>query len=356
MKLEEFLQYPYFAKYKEEMKKYEKEFIDEGCELFLFQTYTEHLNAEKHTQEISNKYGKVVINNKIDGFIKNISKISEKYVIFIYPEDYSHKFLMCQEIAKRSKRLYVLNNIFDEDDTINWIACFDKNDIMNIGMMSYLVYSSSISYPGDNYGGYKLFGRGLMFYAQCLQYDGKALTPVGYNYLAHFQGNQVRRDQNPYVILESRKIIKMLLRRGYFENEYEIFVNLYQALLPFLHSIYLNAVNIIKESEISWKNLINELQSKLISEGVIISKWKHEQSLFMLIRKIYTDALFQYRSKWLEPQNLDIYIPSLNLGIEYQGIQHYESVDFFGGENALVHRKELDERMRNLCKKTELSY
>ena len=113
----------------------------------------------------------------------------------------------------------------------------------------------------------------------------------------------------------------------------------------------MNAVNIIKESEISWKNLINELQSKLISEGVIISKWKYEQSLFMLIRKIYTDALFQYRPKWLEPQNLDIYIPSLNLGIEYQGIQHYESVDFFGGENALVHRKELDERKRNLCKK-----
>lgn len=85
----------------------------------MFQTYTEHLNAEKHTQEISNKYGKVVINTKIDGFIENISKISEKYVIFIYPEDYSYKFLMCQEIAKRSKRLYVLNNIFDEDDTIN---------------------------------------------------------------------------------------------------------------------------------------------------------------------------------------------------------------------------------------------
>ena len=200
----------------------------------MFQTYTEHLNAEKHTQEISNKSGKVVINTKIDGFIKNISKISEKYVIFIYPEDYSYKFLMCQEIAKRSKRLYVLNNIFDEDD------------IMNIGMMSYLVYSSSISYPGDNYGGYKLFGRGLMFYAQCLQYDGKALTPVGYNYLAYFQGNQVRRDENPYVILESRKIIKMLLRRGYFENEYEIFVNLNKALLPYLQSIYMNAFNIIK--------------------------------------------------------------------------------------------------------------
>ena len=72
---------------------------------------------------------------------------------------------------------------------------------------------------------------------------------------------------------------------------------------------------------------------------------------FTLIKKKYVDALFQYCPKWLEPQNLDIYIPSLNLGIEYQGIQHYESVDFFGGEKALIHRKELDQRKRILCEK-----
>lgn len=33
----------------------------------------------------------------------------------------------------------------------------------------------------------------------------------------------------------------------------------------------------------------------------------------------------------------------------YQGIQHYESVDFFGGKEALEHRQKLDARKRQLC-------
>ena len=351
MTLEEFLQYPYFNKYKDEVEGYKKEFKDEGCELFLFQTYSESKNAMEYTKELSNRHTKVLLNEKVEQFIRNLSEIDKKDIFFIYPEDYSHKFFMCQEIAKNAKKSYVLKNIFEEDDTINWIAIFDSEDILNIGMMVYLVYSNSMTHPGDNYGGYKMFERGLMFYAGCLQYDGKALEPEWPNYLAHFQGNQVRRDENPRVILESRKVIKMLIRLGYFEDEYEIFVNMYKELLPFLHSVYEKAVNRIKDYDYSWKDMIIELKSRLIAEGVIISKWKHEQSLFLLIKKKYIDALFQYRPKWLEPQNLDIYIPSLNLGIEYQGIQHYESVDFFGGEKALMHRKELDQRKRILCEK-----
>lgn len=85
-----------------------------------------------------------------------------------------------------------------------------------------------------------------------------------------------------------------------------------------------------------------------------ITKWKSELSLFVLIKKIFPNALLQYRPLWLAPQSLDIYIPSLNIGIEYQGIQHYKSRDFFGGEEAFLHRKELDLRKKRLCKTNEL--
>ena len=33
---------------------------------------------------------------------------------------------------------------------------------------------------------------------------------------------------------------------------------------------------------------------------------------------------------WLKPQRLDIYIPELNIGVEYQGEQHFRPVDFGG--------------------------
>lgn len=45
-----------------------------------------------------------------------------------------------------------------------------------------------------------------------------------------------------------------------------------------------------------------------------------------------------------------MYIPSLNLGFEYQGKQHYEAVEFFGGKKGLEQTKQRDARKRKLCK------
>ena len=71
--------------------------------------------------------------------------------------------------------------------------------------------------------------------------------------------------------------------------------------------------------------------------------------MFRIAKSLYRDAVFQYHEDWLGRQSLDVYIPRLNLGIEYQGIQHYEPVEFFGGEDGLRSRKELDQRKRAKC-------
>ena len=60
-----------------------------------------------------------------------------------------------------------------------------------------------------------------------------------------------------------------------------------------------------------WKTAKSILKGELIENGIIISKWKHEQSLFLLVKKTYSDAIFQYRPEWLSPQSLDIYIPQI---------------------------------------------
>jgi len=51
---------------------------------------------------------------------------------------------------------------------------------------------------------------------------------------------------------------------------------------------------------------------------------------------------------WLAPQHVDIYVPTLRLGIEYMGEQHFEPIAFFGGEEEFKYRQELDERKRQL--------
>ena len=46
----------------------------------------------------------------------------------------------------------------------------------------------------------------------------------------------------------------------------------------------------------------------------------------------------------------DFYIPSKNLLVEYQGKQHYEPIDYFGGQERYEYQKEHDKRKKNMPK------
>ena len=51
---------------------------------------------------------------------------------------------------------------------------------------------------------------------------------------------------------------------------------------------------------------------------------------------------------WL--QSLDFYLPEYNIAIECQGIQHFEEVQYFGGEKGLKENKKRDKKKYDLCK------
>lgn len=89
--------------------------------------------------------------------------------------------------------------------------------------------------------------------------------------------------------------------------------------------------------------------------GGAISKWTSEATLFALVKKEYPDTIYQYHSDWLGLQSLDIYIPSLRVGIEYQGEQHYRPVEIFGGEASFKSLVERDKRKVSLCLKNNVS-
>ena len=80
-----------------------------------------------------------------------------------------------------------------------------------------------------------------------------------------------------------------------------------------------------------------------------LSKWKTEQELYYLVLQYFPDALQHYSPLWLNRQHLDIYIPSLSIAIEYQGKQHYEPIEYFGGAESFEYRVELDSQKRMLC-------
>ena len=78
------------------------------------------------------------------------------------------------------------------------------------------------------------------------------------------------------------------------------------------------------------------------------SGWISELALLDLIRGLWPNATHQWRPQFLGRQSIDIYIPEINLAVEYQGQQHYEPVALFGGEEGFKNTRFRDERKRLL--------
>lgn len=101
------------------------------------------------------------------------------------------------------------------------------------------------------------------------------------------------------------------------------------------------------------KNVENALR-EMKGLPKIGEKFFNETILYNIIVKIFSELGYEVihhsYPPFLERQELDIHIPALNLGIEYNGLQHYEPIEFFGGQAGFEKRQALDEKKKRLCK------
>lgn len=105
--------------------------------------------------------------------------------------------------------------------------------------------------------------------------------------------------------------------------------------------------NYIKEITREAENEIREERGlPKIGEG-----WISETNLFYQIKKEFSKYLVIHhgRTKWLGLQHFDIYFPELNIAIEYQGKQHSEMVEYFGGEEGFNQTLENDKLKKEKC-------
>jgi hypothetical protein len=81
-----------------------------------------------------------------------------------------------------------------------------------------------------------------------------------------------------------------------------------------------------------------------------------ETILKNIISNIFSEdkILTHHRPNWLEGLELDIFLPSRNIGIEYQGQQHFHPIKAWGGIKALQKLRERDQRKRLLCKENSV--
>jgi len=84
--------------------------------------------------------------------------------------------------------------------------------------------------------------------------------------------------------------------------------------------------------------------------------WVGETNLYYELKNELqgTTIIHHARPKWLPRQHLDIFIPERRVAIEYQGIQHDQAVNWFGGEQAFKDTKRRDARKLRLCKKNDV--
>ena len=77
----------------------------------------------------------------------------------------------------------------------------------------------------------------------------------------------------------------------------------------------------------------------------------NEMLLFDILKKYYgEEVICQYKTDWLKGQSIDIYIPSKKVGIEYQGIQHFKPVKYFGGNKKYEYTVKKDKEKFEKCK------
>jgi hypothetical protein len=108
----------------------------------------------------------------------------------------------------------------------------------------------------------------------------------------------------------------------------------------------------VYEGEPAYREIENETR-QAFGYMRIGQKWLNETFLYKLVSQILEPAevIHHYRGKELDGLELDIWIPSLRLGIEYQGEQHYKAMAHWGGQLGLERRLSNDQKKKVLCER-----
>ena len=112
-----------------------------------------------------------------------------------------------------------------------------------------------------------------------------------------------------------------------------------------------------------WQELLNRaakwLESKWNRE-IGATMWISENQLYQLLKRKLSPLLVVQHAQppWLVPQHLDIFVPEVGFAVEYMGRQHFEAIEFFGGQRGFETLRTRDQRKQQLCTdhQTELHF
>lgn len=338
------------ASYQKDFEDLREEYEENGYDRFLVQLSWSDLPYRYASKALILEAGPLAPNPYVDAFLAQLTHLdTARKACFLFPESFVSQFFVVAEVCKKAEIFKPIRNLFPDEEKIHYLAVFDKEDMDDVLLMYHLLYT----HPSQEvFGAYSLYDYSLPWYQNHLMEKGVVLrSPYLPDRIAKYQGN-LPFYHNPSKTVYVRRNIAHMLEQGYFTSELDFFRNLTEVIMPFFQWWY-EDLALYEEKDgfrTNWRLERTKIRTQLTADGIIKPKWKHELSLFHAVRKRHPDTLYQYRPDWLGRQSLDLYIPSLKTAIEYQGIQHYMPVGFFGGEEALALRQELDRRKMELCR------
>jgi hypothetical protein len=90
-----------------------------------------------------------------------------------------------------------------------------------------------------------------------------------------------------------------------------------------------------------------------VGKNLIGLGWATEAQVYYMVQSLFPDepVVHQGSPSWLGWMRFDVYLPLRKVAIEYQGIQHFKPIDYFGGEEGLAKTKERDKKKLELALK-----
>ena len=340
--------------YQQDFEALKEEYTANQYEKFLVQLSWSDLAYREATKELIQSASPFPENPYVKVFMEQFEGIdTDRKACFLFPESFVSQFFVIMEVCKRAESLRSVRSLFPDEEKVHYLAIFDKENIEDVLLMYHLLYTNTSE---DLFGGYSLYDYSLPWYHTHLWENETVLrSPYLPDLTARYQGSMPFY-HNPAKTVYVRRNIAHILECGYVSSELEFFLALTKTIMPLFQWWYTD-ISLYEERDgyrMNWRLARTKIRTDLTAQGIIKPKWKHELTLFHAVRNLYPDTLYQYRPEWLGSQSLDLYIPSLRIGIEYQGIQHYLPVDFFGGEDALSHRQALDQQKKALCQENNV--
>lgn len=250
----------------------------------------------------------------------------------------------------RAEKILELDTLINEDATKNYCAYFKIENIQDIRFAYYCLCKSAFL-RDEVFGGVGFFGVSLARYKKQV-FDSKM------SYILKLSKLKINESDDIFYLLrelylacdEEFNMSKLPSKCEKLPTHDDVMNKLSYYLISIRSDSIIN-----KKEETDFKKMYRNYFDDAVRKGEAQTKWISEYRLYEMVKIQYPDAIYQYHDKWLGNQSLDVFIPSKNLGIEYQGEQHYFPISLFGGEKGFLERKKLDDLKKEKCKKYNIN-